>query len=112
MDSPEDTIDRIADEFGAYYYLDDLPEATVDTFETSEFPERARDSAMRLSAQDAPSVRDVLQEAAAGDAGHPLIVTLIDRTNVTWNENAEQLALLQLILARIAQEMSELGDAL
>jgi hypothetical protein len=95
--------DAIANEFGAYYHVDELPPVTGDGFDVAQ---RAAESAERLRyTLDDPAEAAALLRAAAEDREHPLIGLIAKETVLDWQWDDDAWRVLQQLLRGIADDL-------
>jgi hypothetical protein len=99
----------IAQEFGSYYHVDELPVVTSDSFVSDELPKRATASARRLEhvvGDDARSELAELLRTASDDPSHPLVHSIARETLIDWHDEEGTWKVLQLLLRQIADTLS------
>lgn len=94
--------DRIVNEFGMYYSVDEMPLTNAEF--RSEMSQRAAGSGRRLVsmfADQAPQLSARLREIA-GDRSHPLIHEIVRSSQTDWFGSDDDLHTLQELLGAIA----------
>jgi len=107
---PDAAQDAIANEFGAYYHVDELPTVTSTGFVNDELPRRAAESAERLRhvlGDHVTAELGALLRAASDDPGHPLILMIARETIIDWQDEQDTWRVLQELLRRIADRVDD-----